>query len=84
MTDKDLNTTKKTLKGFTTAARKTITLQDSVECILNHEQKSVDVVLLENRERNMSIVARSKIALDTNDDKRNILIDKISTLAIGH
>ena len=84
MTNNDISTTKKVLKGITQASRKTITFQDYVNCILSREQKSVEVTGFENRQHNMYTVTRNKIALDANDDKRVILNDNISTLAIGH
>ena len=84
MTDNDINTTKKVLKGITYSARKHITIQDYIDCILNTTQKSVSVTTFQNREHNMYTTTRSKIALDANDDKRVILPDKISTLPYGH
>ena len=84
MTNNDVDSTKKVLKGITQASRKVITFQDYVNCILNHQQRLVDVTSFENRQHNIYTVTRSKVALDANDDKRVILGDKLTTLAIGH
>ena len=84
MTNNDINTTKKVLKGITQASRKIITFQDYADCILRNTGKSVNVTSFENRQHNIYTVTRNKIALDANDDKRVIQEDKINTLAYGH
>ena len=74
-----------TLKGIVKAVRKKrITFEDYKACVFEDSRKEVEQTTFEVKDHVIKTVTRSKLALDSSDDKRVLLGDKISTLAIGH
>ena len=64
-----------------------ITFQNLYETLLDinsEDDRKRDIVRFHHKNHNIYTVKESKIAMDRNDDKRVILNDNISTLAIGH
>ena len=74
-----------TLKGVMKAVRnKMITFEDYKECVFEDSKKDVDQTTFEVKNHVIKTITRSKLALESSDDKRILLGDKVSTLAIGH
>ena len=74
-----------TLKGIVKAVRKKrITFEDYKACVFEDSRKEVEQTTFEVKDHVIKTVTRSKLALDSSDDKRVLLGDKVSTLAIGH
>ena len=72
---------KNTLKGIVKAVRtKMITFEDYFNCVFKNEVKSVEQTRFETDEHVIRTVTRTKIALESTDDKRVVLEDKVSTL----
>ena len=73
------------MKGIVKAVRtKMITFEDYVRCVFSNEVKSVEQTRFETDEHVIRTVTRTKIALESTDDKHVVLNDKVSTLAHGH
>ena len=73
------------MKGIVKAVRtKLITFEDYFNCVFKSIIKSVEQTRFETDEHVIKTVARNKIALESSDDKRVVLEDKVSTLAHGH
>ena len=59
-------------------------LYDTLLNINSEEERRRNIIRFHHKSHDMYTVQESKIALDANDDKRIILPDKISTLALFH
>ena len=74
-----------TLKGIVKPIRnKMITFDDYKKCVYEDSKKEVDQTTFEVKDHIIDTTTRTKLALESSDDKRIVLDDKVSTLAIGH
>ena len=73
------------MKGIVKAVRtKMMTFQDYVRCVFSNRVKSVEQTRFETDEHVIRTVTRTKIALESTDDKRVVLESKVSTLVHGY
>ena len=75
----------KRAKGVkTSTVNNDITLADYRECLYSGEPQTRSMCVIRSRQHELHSERITKVALCPKDDKRIILEDKISTLAIGH
>ena len=75
----------KRAKGVKKAViNKTITFNDYVNVLTTNESEERKMMLFFNKNHTIYTIEQNKVALDANDDKRHILPNRISTLALGH
>lgn len=76
---------KKTCKGIPkTTIEKDIKLENYLRCLYNDTTKQTTSNVIRSYNHTMYTQKLTKTALNSNDDKRVILEDKIKTLPIGH
>ena len=75
---------KKKVKGVKKNVEKSIMHEDFKKTLFTGEIMNVKQNLIRSRLHNLYTEKMKKIALSVDDDKRIVLEDKISTLAIGH
>ena len=76
---------KKKCKGVkTSVVDKNIKFDDYKRCLFGGGQQYRKIISINNDKREIFTYEKNKIALSSDDDKRIILPDKISTLAHGH
>ena len=80
----DDSTEKKTCKGVKKNVKKSIMHEDFKKTLFTGNILVKQQNLIRSRLHRVSTEAKSKIALSADVDKRYILPDKISTLALGH
>lgn len=78
------NQTKKRLKGVSESAVRYITFEDYLETLMEKSQMYASFNNIRSVNHTLYSTRVTKLALDSNDDKRYILADGIDTLAIGH
>ena len=61
-----------------------ISFKDYYDCIFNNEIKNVKQTTFECKDHVIKTVTRTKLALESTDNKRFVCDDKVSTLALGH
>ena len=73
------------LKGIVGAVRaKMISFKDYYDCIFNNDMKQVEQTTFERKDHVVKTVTRTKLALESSDNKRFVCDNKVSTLALGH
>ena len=75
---------KKTCKGVKKNVKKSIMHEDFKRTLFSGEKIIKDQNLIRSRLHHLLTETMSKITLSADDDKRVVLDDKISTLALGH
>jgi len=66
--------------------KKGITHEDFLNCLFTNKEQMKTMNIIRSRFHNVGLFTETvnKVALSANDDKRVVMEDKISTLAIGH
>ena len=64
--------------------KKRLTFKDYRACVFENSRKEVEQATFEVKDHVIKTITRTKLALDSSDDKRVLLGDKVSTLAIEH
>jgi len=64
--------------------KKGITNENFLNCLFTNEEQMRKMNIIRSRFHNIFTESVNKVALSADDDKRVVMEDKISTLAIGH
>jgi len=64
--------------------KKGITHEDFLNCLFTNKEQMRRMNIIRSRFHNIFTETVNKVALSANDDKRVVMENKISTLAIGH
>jgi hypothetical protein len=75
----------KKIKGVKSyAAKMKLHMQDFLQCLQTHSTNHITYRSIVSKKHNVYTVESTKVALSSNDDKRVILEDGITTLPYGH